>query len=77
MRHRRILLCLPDQPSEEVLAVARIVKAALTAQFQVRLLLADDVDEDDDELTPVDNPSLEQPIVLQITEGGITPPAGG
>jgi hypothetical protein len=70
MRHRRVLLCLPDQPSEEVLTVARTVKAALAARFQVRLRLPNEVEEDD-ELTPVDNPLLDQPIVIRVTEGDI------
>jgi len=66
----RILLCLPDQPTEEVLAVARTVKAALSVEFQVRLLLADETDEwDDEDLTPVDNPLHDRPIVLRISEG--------
>jgi len=66
MRPRRVLLCLPDQPSEEILEVARTVKAALSMTFQVRYLL--DGETDDDELTPVDNPLYDVPIVLRISE---------
>jgi hypothetical protein len=67
MRHRRVLLCLPEQSSEEVLAVARTVKAALATEFQVRLLLEGEQEDEDDELTPVDNP-LEQPVVIRISD---------
>jgi hypothetical protein len=66
-RRRRVLLCLPEQSSEEVLAVARTVKAALATEFQVRLLLEGEQEDEDDELTPVDNP-LEQPIVIRISD---------
>jgi len=70
MRSRRVLLCLPETPSEDVLALAREVKAALQRTHQVRLKLADE-DFDDDE-TPVESP-LNQPLVLRIEE----PPDGG
>lgn len=70
MRNRRVLLCLPETPSEDVLALARAVKAALLKTYDVRLKLADE-DFDDDE-TPVASP-LHQPLVLRIEE----PPDGG
>jgi hypothetical protein len=61
------MLCLPEQSSEEILAIARTVKAALAAKFQVRLRIEGVEEDEDDELTPVDNP-LEQPIVIRIAE---------
>lgn len=70
MRNRRVLLCLPETPSEDVLAFAREVKAALQRTRDVRLKLADE-DFDDDE-TPVDSPN-NQPLILRIEE----PPDGG
>ena len=70
MRHRRVLLCLPETPSEDVLTLAREVKAALQRTHQVRLKLADEDFEDDE--TPVESP-LNQPLVLRIEE----PPDGG
>ena len=70
MRYRRVLLCLPEQASEDALALAREVKAALAAKFQVRLHIAGE-DFDDDE-TPVDSPN-HQPLVIKIEE----PPDGG
>jgi hypothetical protein len=63
-----VLLCLPEQSSEEVLTLARAIKAALSSQYQVRLRLADELDEDD-ELTPVDGRPNELPLVLRISEG--------
>jgi hypothetical protein len=69
---RRVILCLPDQPSEKVLAVARTIRESLSRQFQVRLRLADEFDDEDDELTPVDNPIHDLPIVLRISEGDET-----
>lgn len=70
MRSRRVLLCLPETPSEDALALAREVKAALQRTHQVRLQLADEDFEDDE--TPVDSPH-NQPLVLRIEE----PPDGG
>lgn len=70
MRHRRVLLCLPETPSEVALALARDVKAALEVKYQVRLQTAG-LDFDDD-ATPVDAPH-NQPLVLRIEE----PPDGG
>jgi hypothetical protein len=65
MRNRRVLLCLPETPSEDVLAVARVVKAALSANYQVLLKLANE--DFDDDVTPVDTP-LKQPLVVSIKE---------
>ncbi len=65
MGHRRVLLCLPETPSEDVLALARAVKAALSADYQVRLRLADE--DYDGDVTPVDTP-LNQPLVISIKE---------
>jgi len=65
MRTRRVLLCLPETPSEDVLALARAVKAALSANYQVRLRLADEAFDDD--VTPVDTP-LKLPLVVTIKE---------
>ncbi len=70
MRSRRVLLCLPETPSKDVLALAREVKAALQRTRQVRLRLADEDFEDDE--TPVESPH-NQPLVLRIEE----PPDGG
>jgi len=67
MRRRRVLLCLPEQPSEDVLMLARTVKAALIAEFQVRLRLSDELDENDD-LTPVDGRPNELPLVIRISK---------
>jgi hypothetical protein len=67
MRPRRVLLCLPEQSSEELLAIARAVKASLAQQFQVRLQIEGETLDEDDELTPVDNP-LEQPVVIRISD---------
>jgi hypothetical protein len=65
MRSRRVLLCLPETPSEDVLALAREVKAALQRTHHVRLKLADE-DFDDDE-TPVEFPN-KPALVLRIEE---------
>lgn len=65
MRNRRVLLCLPETPSEDVLSFAREVKAALQKTRDVRLKLAAE-DFDDDE-TPVDSPH-NQPLILRIEE---------
>lgn len=63
MRNRRVLLCLPEPASEDVLALAREVKAALAAKYQVRLHIAgEDFDSD---VTPVDTP-LKQPLIVRI-----------
>jgi hypothetical protein len=70
MRSRRVLLCLPESPSQDVLTLAREVKAALQRTHHVRLKLADE-DFDDDE-TPVEFPN-KPPLVLRIEE----PPDGG
>lgn len=70
MRARRVLLCLPEKASREVLALAQAVKAALLDDYQVRLQLAGE-DLDDDE-TPVDG-VFRQPLILRIEE----PPDGG
>lgn len=74
MRSRRVLLCLPETPSQDVLALAREVKAALQRTHQVRLKLADEgFDEDfDEDETPVEFPN-KPPLVLRIEE----PPDGG
>ena len=68
MGYRRVLLCLPERPSEEVLAVVRSIKAALATEFQVRISMSSAFDLNDDGITPIDNP-LKQTIVLRITEG--------
>ena len=65
MRNRRVLLCLPETPSEDVLALARAVKAALSMNYQVRLKLANE--DFDSDVTPVDTP-LKQPLVVSIKE---------
>jgi hypothetical protein len=65
MRNRRVLLCLPETPSEDVMALARAVKAALSVNYQVRLRLADEAFDDD--VTPVDTPH-NQPLVVTIKE---------
>jgi hypothetical protein len=72
MRNRRVLLCLPKQPSENALALARAVKAALSATYQVRLQLEDGSEDFDDDATPVDSP-IGGPLVLRIED----PPDGG
>lgn len=70
MRNRRVLLCVPEHASEDVLAVAREVKAALAGKYQVRLHTAGkDFDSD---VTPVDTPH-KLPLVIKIEE----PPDGG
>ena len=74
MRRRRVLLCLPERPSNDVLALAEAVKAVLVqrATYPVRFYPTV-VDEDDDERTPVDIRFGESPLVLRIEE----PPDGG
>lgn len=70
MRTRRVLLCLPELPSEEALELARTVKAALNRHYQVRLRL--DEEDFDEDVTPVDVP-VHQPLILRIED----PPDGG
>ncbi len=70
MHPRRVLLCLPEHPSDDVLALAREVKAALSTTRSVRLRL--EGEDFDDDATPVEAPHL-QPLVLRIEE----PPDGG
>lgn len=70
MRHRRVLLCLPERASEAILALAREVKGALAPKYQVRLYIAgEDYDAD---VTSVDTPH-KLPLVIKIEE----PPDGG
>lgn len=73
MSLRHVLLCLPERPSEDVLELARTVKAALGSKYRVRLRLAGEVEEDfDDDTTPVDSP-FGEPLVVRIEQ----PPDGG
>lgn len=65
MPNRRVLLYLPETPSEGVLALARDLKAALAAKYQVRLHPAGE--DFDDDVTPVVTP-LNQPLILRIEE---------
>jgi hypothetical protein len=70
MSCRRVLLCLPETPSEDVLEIARVVKAALVREnHQVHLRVAGEGFDGD--VTPVDTPR--QPLILWIAE----PPDGG
>ena len=68
MRPRRVLLCLPEQPSELLLEVAREVRAVLSRTRSVRLRLGDN----DDDVTPIEAPQ-HQPLIIRIEE----PPDGG
>lgn len=62
MQHRRrILLCLPDHPTEELRQVAWTIAAVLAPLFQVREF-------PDDALTPIDNPLDDNPIILRLSE---------
>lgn len=72
MRVRRVLLCLPELASEEVLELARTVKAALGMKYQVRLHIDGEEDNFDDDATPVDSIGGE-PLVIRIEQ----PPDGG
>lgn len=72
MRSRRVLLCLPEQASEDALELARTIKAAIGASYQVRLHLAGVDEAFDDDETPVDSPRG-GPLVLRIEQ----PPDGG
>lgn len=72
MRRRRVLLCLPDHPSEDVLALAQAIKTTLERQrpSSTRFHLEES---DDDDKTPVEIVLDENPLVLRIEE----PPDGG
>jgi hypothetical protein len=74
MRRRRVLLCLPERPSEDVLALAEAIKAvtALRPTYPVRFYPSV-VDETDDDRTPVDIQFGTKPLVLRIED----PPDGG
>jgi hypothetical protein len=65
MKLRRALLYIPRKPSEDALAVIRLIKAALVTEYQVRVQIED---ENDDDLTPVDRQSHEALLVLQLIE---------
>ncbi len=65
MRTRRVLLCLPELPSEEALELARTVKAVLRPTYDVRLQLVGEAFDED--VTPVDLPN-NQPLILRIEE---------
>jgi len=70
MRLRRVLLCLPERPSKDALALARAIKAALSDTHQIRLHLAGGNFDDDE--TPVEA-LHKQPLILKVED----PPDGG
>ena len=74
MRRRRVLLCLPERPSEDALALAEAIKAVTTLRptYPIRFLASID-DDEDAERTPIDIKFGSKPLVLRIEE----PPDGG
>jgi hypothetical protein len=70
MRLRLVTLRLPELPSDNVLALARAIKASLARQYSVRLQLADEAEDEyeDDERTPVDFPPNQTSLVIRLDE---------
>lgn len=67
MRHRRVLLCLPELASEDALALARAIRAALGTRYDVRLRLNEEEQEFDEDSTPVEG-SSHQPLIIKIED---------
>jgi hypothetical protein len=73
MPRRRVLLRLPEHPTEGALALARAIQATLGGAYQVRL---DAGPESFDDVTPVEG-LTRQPLVLTIEDPTAPDGAGG
>lgn len=67
---RRVQLVVDKDPTEDMLELARAVKAALAGRYVVHVRTSDEDDEyQDGDRTPVDFHAREAPLIIRIGEG--------